>query len=224
MSGKLEHSVSHRPKLITFDIFGTVLDWRIGLETSCRAAGRALREGEFDRIVDAQGELEQGDFLDYKTVTRRSLIDVLRLDEMKAATIGAELGSWPLYPDASVLKALMQISPCGAMTNSDRVHGEDIQAQLGFRMDSWLCAEDIRIYKPNPEFWLQMSRLRGIEPSADWWHVSAYADYDLDVANRLGLTTVLVKRSHSRPGAASHVVLNLNELLSLLSVSTEQSE
>ena len=210
-----------RPQLVTFDILGTIIDWRTGLKTACRAAGRPLREGEFDRIVDVQGELEQGgrkrgDFLDYATVTQRSLTSVLGWDGATAAAIGAEVGAWPFYPDVSALKSLMQRAPCGAMTNSDRRHGQAIQARLCFSLDVWLCAEDIRLYKPSPEFWLHMGKLRGITPSADWWHVSAYADYDLDVANRLGLTTVLVTRPHARPGAASHVVADLNGLLNLL--------
>ncbi len=208
--------MSHRPRLVTFDIFGTVLDWRAGLETSCRIAGRPLRDGEFDQIIDVQGELEQGEFLTYSTVTERSLTRVLGLDATKASSIAAEVGTWPLYPDASVLSALRKCAPCGAMTNSDRSHGRQIQARLGFSLDVWLCAEETRVYKPNPEFWLQMSRLRGIRPSADWWHVSAYADYDLDVANRLGLTTVLVTRPHARSGAASHTVADLNGLLDLV--------
>ncbi len=204
-----------RPQFVTFDILGTILDWRSGLDASCRAAGRPLR-GKFDRIVDAQAELEQGSFVDYATVTERSLTSVLGLEEAEAAVIGAEVGAWPLYPDAAVPGAMMQIATCGAMTNSDRVHGQQIQAQLGFCMDVWLCAEDTRIYKPDPGFWLQMSRLRGLEPSPAWWHVSAHADYDLDVANQLGLTTVLVIRPHSRPGTASHVVQGLEELLDLV--------
>lgn len=111
----------------------------------------------------------------------------------------------------------MAMAPCAAMTNSDRCHGEDVQAELGFRLDAWLCAEDVETYKPDPEFWHRMGRLRRVEPGADWWHVSAYADYDLQAANDLGLTTVLVRRPHARPGAASHVVDGLAELLRLLS-------
>jgi 2-haloalkanoic acid dehalogenase type II len=201
------------PQLITFDIFGTVLDWRSGLEDACRKAGRALHDGEFDRIVDAQGELEQGEFLDYATITRRSLVDVLGLSEVKASEIGAGVGRWPLYADATVLQGLMTIAPCAAMSNSDRTHGEDVQAQLGFRLTDWLCAEDVRVYKPNPEFWRQMARRRGIEPGPDWWHVSAYADYDLKVANSFGLTTVLVERPHARAGEATYSVRDLHDLL-----------
>ena len=141
-----------RPQLVTFDIFGTVADWRTGLEAACRKAGRPLRDGEFDRVVDVQGELEQGegkrgDFLDYATVTRRSLTGVLGLDQTKAADIGAEVGTWPLHPDAPVLGPLMRIAPCGAMTNSDRRHGQEIQARLGFSLDVWLCSEDIQLYQ-----------------------------------------------------------------------------
>ena len=208
------------PRLISFDIFGTVLDWRTGLEAACHAAERPLEGGDFDRIVDAQAEIERGDFLDYATVMRRSLVEVLGLNETKATDIAASVGRWPLYADASVLHPLMQRVPCVAMTNSDRVHGEDVQAQLGFRLDAWLCAQDTRTYKPDPNFWHQASRLRGIEPGADWWHVSAYADYDLRVANALGLTTVFVQRPHSRPGAACHAVPDLNGVLSLVSWAT----
>ena len=64
-------------RLITFDIFGTVLDWRTGLGADCAAAGRPLDPGDFDRIVDRQAELERGSYLPYAEITRRSLVDVL---------------------------------------------------------------------------------------------------------------------------------------------------
>ena len=52
--------------------------------------------------------------------------------------------------------------------------------------------------------------------SPAWWHVSGYADYDLDVARRLGLTTVFVARPHARPGAADHQVSDLAGLADLV--------
>jgi len=206
-----------RPRLITFDILGTVLDWRSGLEAACHAAGRTLGHGEFDRIVDAQAALEHGPYLTYTTIARRSLADTLGLPDAQVTAISDSIGAWPLYNDAPLLRTLMQIAPCAAMTNSDRAHGEAIQAHLGFKLDTWQCAEETRLYKPDPGFWRHMSRLRGIAPGADWWHVSAYADYDLRVANDIGLTTVFVDRPHARPGAANYDVGDLRGLLSLLS-------
>ena len=72
--------MSSRPHLITFDIFGTVLDWRIGLANSCLAAGRPLDDSDFARVVDWQAELERGQFQNYATITSRSLVDVLGLE------------------------------------------------------------------------------------------------------------------------------------------------
>ena len=207
-----------RPRLLTFDVFGTVLDWRTGLEAACRAAGRPLGPGEFDRVVDAQAVLERGPFLDYATVTRRSLVEVVGLDDRAAAAIGAAVGRWPLFPDAPLLRTLMEMVPCAAMTNSDRRHGEDVQAGLGFRLDAWLCAEEVGLYKPDPAFWTAMAGLRGIDPGPGWWHVSAYADYDVEVANGLGLTTVFVRRPHARLSPAHHVVDGLTDLLALIQV------
>lgn len=206
------------PQLITFDIFGTVLDWRSGMAAAVAAAGRPLRDGEFDRIVDVQGALEQGEFLDYAQITCRSLMQVLALPLAAASAIGANVGCWPLYPDVpAALRELMRIAPCAAMTNSDRAHGEQMQQQLGFPLSDWLCAEETRVYKPDAQFWQHMAHRRGIAPGPHWWHVSAYADYDLAVANALGLTTVYVARPHARPGAATYQVDDLHGLAAMLS-------
>ena len=64
-----------------------------------------------------------------------------------------------------------------------------------------------------------MARRVGIEPGPHWWHASAYADYDLATANRLGQTTVFVKRPHARPSDATYSVNNLTELAALLSAA-----
>ncbi len=206
-----------RPSLITFDIFGTVLNWRAGLSDACAKAGRPLQPGEFDRVVDLQGELERESFRKYSEITKLSLTRGLGLPEAEAARIGEGVGDWPFYEDsAAALRALMKKAPCAAMTNSDLAHGTRIQERLGFGLSAWLCAEQARVYKPDPGFWRLMAELRGVEPGPAWWHVSAYADYDLGVAGALGLTTVFVERPHARPGPASHKVPDLAALAALL--------
>jgi FMN phosphatase YigB (HAD superfamily) len=87
-----------------------------------------------------------------------------------------------------------------ALTNSDRSHGEDVQRSLGFRLSHWLSAEEAGVYKPDEAFWRRASEIVGIPFGPDWWHVSAYGDYDLTAARRLGLTCVLIPRAHHRVG------------------------
>lgn len=198
-----------KPKLITFDIFGTVVDWRGGLR---RDAG-GLTDDEFDRIIDVQGREEQGKFRPYRAIVKLSLIEVLKMAPKKAEHIGANAGKWPLYDDSiEGLRRLMRVAACAATTNSDAVHGEQVQKHLGFRLSHWICSEDLGFYKPSPRVWEAAAKICGVEPGPDWWHVSAYADYDLGAANRLGLTTVFVPRPHARPGKASLTVENLIHL------------
>jgi 2-haloalkanoic acid dehalogenase type II len=190
--------------LLTFDIFGTVVDWRRGLGLSGEA---------FDRVVDRQGELESEAFRPYAAIVAQSLVDELDMEPEEAARIGAQAGGWPLYADsAEALRRLRGLAPCAAITNSDRAHGAQVQAQLGFPLEGWICAEDVRTYKPDPEMWRAASRALAVPFSRDWWHVSAYADYDHETARALGLTCVFVRRPHSRAGPADVVVDDLSQL------------
>ncbi|HWE22294.1 MAG TPA: HAD-IA family hydrolase, partial [Myxococcales bacterium] len=178
-----------KPALLTFDIFGTVLDWRKG-----------IGEADFDRIVDVQGELEQQQrFRTYTEIMAESLVRVRRLDVVSAARLASDVGNWPLFPDSrEALRRIRRVAPCAATTNSDRAHGEQVQAQLGFHLDGWICAEEVRAYKPDRRIWEAASRKMSRPFDRSWWHVSAYADYDLRTARELGLTCVFVQRPHSR--------------------------
>ena len=200
-----------KPRLFTFDIFGTVVDWHTGLNA---AVGREVSREEFDRVIDRQGELERT-FAPYATIVERSLREVLGLDARAAAAIGAGLGSWPLFPDSREgMRRLRKIAPCVATTNSDRAHGDSVRERLG-GMDGWFCAGELGVYKPDRRVWEKTAEALG-GFGRDWWHVSAYADYDLSVARELGLTCAFVRRPHSRPGPADVVVGDLLELAALV--------
>ncbi|TMQ54480.1 MAG: hypothetical protein E6K74_05885 [Candidatus Eisenbacteria bacterium] len=202
-----------RPKLLTFDIFGTVIDWRRGLRESLRRHGAALDDSEFDRVIDYQAEIETGRYRSYTSIVASSLVHVLGIPPAAARLIGAEVGNWPLYPDArTALARLMRIAPCVASTNSDQAHGRQTQQQLGFDLTDWICAEETRSYKPDPAVWAHVASRRGARFGRHWYHVSAYADYDLETARRLGLTSVFVSRPHARVGPADLYVRDLQEL------------
>ena len=206
-----------RPRLFTFDFFGTIVDWRTGLRDDLARLGVTLDDETFDRVIDAQAEDEQDDYRSYEEITARSLVRVCGLAPDAAAAIGARLGHWPLFADAPQAMAQLQtIAPCAATTNSDRAHRAPIEARLGMSLAHWVCAEDVRAYKPDPRVIRAAGVAAGVEPGPTWWHVSAYTDYDLETARALGLTTVLVTRPHARapvPGRVPDVtVADLSEL------------
>ncbi len=201
------------PTLFTFDIFGTVLDWQRGLRKDLEEIGVLLSPGDFDAIIDRQAELEADGYRPYAEIVAQSLVETVNIARKDADRIGQAAGDWPLFADSSsAIARLMTVAPCVAMTNSDRSHRPGIEHSLGFAMTDWLCAEDTRVYKPAVDFWNLVAARRAVEPGPHWWHVSAYADYDLRVAASLGLTTVFVSRPHERPGNADIRVTSLLEL------------
>lgn len=201
------------PEILTFDVFGTIVDWRRGLRDSLRRHGAELHLEDFDRVIDLQGRLEGGPFRSYASIVATSLVQVLGVPPSTARAIGEEAGTWPLYPDSrEALRRLRTLAPCVATTNSDPIHGKQAQRELGFCLDGWIGAEDTRCYKPDPSFWRRVAAKRGIDFGPGWWHVSAYADYDLAAARRLGLTCVFVDRPHARYGPSDVSVRDLTEL------------
>jgi 2-haloalkanoic acid dehalogenase type II len=189
------------PRLLTFDLFGTVVDWRTGLERALTAHGIAHDAAAFERVIDAQGADEQAGFRPYVEIVARSLTSVLGAPPEAARAIGEAAGEWPVFPDAPAAFADMRKHvPCAATTNSDPSHRPAIEAQLGVRLEPWICAGEVGAYKPDARLWEAAARATGVPFGRDWWHVSAYADYDLATARRLGLTCVLIRRPHHRPG------------------------
>ena len=206
------------PRLLTFDVFGTVLDWRRGIVEAARECGYAVDDARFQAMLDFQVREETGVYRPYEDILADSLRSVLRMTRSDARSMAAAAGSWPLYDDsADALRSLMRATPCVAMTNSDQVHGRAVQERLGFRLSGWICAEDVRCYKPAPEFWIAVGARRRQALDATWWHVSAYADYDLATAGRLGLTTVFVERPHAVWGPATLTVPDLRALAEVAS-------
>ena len=171
-------------------------------------------------MVDAQGRLEQKEpGLRYRDIVAASAREVLGLDPERADTVGASVGAWPPYPDAApALERLARIAPLVALTNSDREQGAAVRAALGPRVAwaHWLCAEDTGWYKPDPRVWDACGTATGVAGGRSWWHVSAYADYDLEEAVCRGLTTVYVERPHRRPGPALWTVPDLTALARLV--------
>src|SRR5437868_3184849 len=73
----------------------------------------ALDPGDFDAVIDRQGELESEAFRPYAEIAAQSLVDELGLPPDQASRIGANAGRWPLFADsAAALQRLRTVAPC----------------------------------------------------------------------------------------------------------------
>ena len=199
--------------VLTFDCYGTLIDWETGLLAALRrpvaAHGvEATDEALLEAFARHEGEIEAGPFRRYREVLgevlRRMLADFGRAPtEAEVQAFGGSVAEWPPFPDsAAALARLHERFKLGVITNCDDDLFAASEARLGMRFDWVVTAEQAKRYKPNPRGFELMFERVGLPPSRIL-HVAQSLFHDHVTAKRLGLSTVWVDRRGDRPGSGA---------------------
>ena len=206
---------------LTFDCFGTLIDWRHGIRTT----GELLFPGRGDAFLDAYIALEaeverEGTFKRYRAVlaeTTRRAARQLELD-LKADDSTALVSTIPYWPPfADVGPALGQLRREGwtfaLLTNCDRDLIAQTQRRLPASFDAVVTAEDVSAYKPHHAHFTLFQSTFGSSADA-WIHVAQSYFHDIRPAHDLGIPRVWVNRQGEKddPSLADAVVSGLTEL------------
>ena len=206
---------------LTFDCFGTLIDWRHGIRTT----GELLFPGRGEEFLDAYIALEaevevEGSFKRYRAVlteTARRAARQLDLDLKSddATALVSTIPHWP--PFADVGPALADLRRAGwkfaLLTNCDRDIIALTQRRLPASFDAVVTAEDVSAYKPSPAHFRLFQSTFG--SSADVWiHVAQSYFHDIQPAHELGITRIWVNRQgeNDDPSLADEMIRGLNEL------------
>jgi 2-haloacid dehalogenase len=206
---------------LTFDCFGTLIDWRHGIRTT----GELLFTGHGQAFLDAyaatEAEVERdGPFHRYRAVmteTTRRVAKQLGL-ELKPADATALVSTIPYWPPfADVGPALRELRKEGwnlaLLTNCDRDIIALTQKRLPVPFDAVVTAEDVSAYKPDPRHFLLFQSTFGA--SADVWiHVAQSYFHDIKPTHELGITRIWVNRQGEKddPSLADAVIRDLTGL------------
>jgi 2-haloacid dehalogenase len=195
---------------LTFDCYGTLIDWERGILAALRPVlarhGLALTD---DRILELYGELEAaaeaGPYRRYRAVLAAVMAGFgARLGFAPSAeereAFAASVGRWPPFPDTvEALRALGRRHRLVILSNVD----DDLFAQsarhLATDFAAVITAQQVGSYKPDRRnFRFALARLGA--PPARVLRVAQSLYHDIAPANELGLTAVWVNRRHDRPG------------------------
>ncbi|TAN31605.1 HAD family hydrolase [bacterium] len=206
---------------MTFDCFGTLIDWRHGIRTT----GELLFPGRGADFLGAYIEMEaevenEGSFRRYRAVltdTARRVAQHLSL-ELKPDDATALVSTIPYWPSfADVGPALGRLRRDGwklaLLTNCDRDLIALTQRRLPVPFDAVVTAEDVSAYKPDPAHFRLFQSTFGA--SADVWiHVAQSYYHDIRPTSELGITRIWVNRQGEKddPSLADAVVSGLAEL------------
>jgi 2-haloacid dehalogenase len=192
-------------KALTFDTYGTVVDWRASVLDELRAFG-ARRDCEkfLDewRIAYRQGmdKVNSGEWpwTTVDTIYRRrleELLDTARIDIPKSEVDRLARVWWRLrpWPDAVAgltrLKARYIISP---LSNASFIGMVALAKFAGLPWDCIITAENAGCYKPRPEVYRTAITLLGLRP--DELMMVAAHNYDLAAARSEGMRTAFLPR------------------------------
>ncbi len=188
--------------LVTFDCFGTLVDWQQALPALGVDASRMpqfLRESERRQRPDRRDAV----FLGYRTILEE-VGAILRPDlpADEVARWARRFGELPFFPDVPAAIGLLSlVVDVGVISNCDAVHQLDVTRRLHRPWDVCVVAEELGAYKPTDRAWdraVAMVHERGYDRER-WIHVSAWDDYDLAPAGARGVRTAFI----ARPGGVA---------------------
>ena len=199
--------------VLTFDCYGTLIDWEAGILAGLRRllGPLAIDTGDdelLERYARAEASVEAGGYLRYREVLARSADLVGRElgvepDPAALAAFGGSVGEWPAFPDsADALARLHRRFRLAVITNCDDDLFAASNVRLGVTFDHVITAQQVGAYKPSTRnFEVAFERI-GL-PRERILHVAQSLFHDHVPAKRLGMTTAWIDRRHGRPGSGA---------------------
>jgi 2-haloacid dehalogenase len=201
---------------LTFDCYGTLIDWESGLWAALAPLakkGRHGREAALMAFSDVETDQErQTPSLKYSTLlaTVHARLANAWGVEAKAAeheAFGASIPDWPAFADsASALKYLKRHYKLVILSNVDSKSFAASNKKLGVAFDAIYTAEDIGSYKPDPRNFDHMlrhlKRDLGIGKE-EVLHTAQSLHHDHVPASRAGLARAWIDRRYGRDGSGA---------------------
>jgi 2-haloacid dehalogenase len=195
---------------LTFDCYGTLIDWETGILTGLRLVLVAHDvERDDDELLEAyarhEARLEAGPYLPYRDVlagSLRGLAQELGFTPSDDEVLGfsRSVSNWPAFGDsADALQQLKQRFQLGVITNCDDDLFAASNRRLGVEFDWIITAQQAQSYKPAlRNFELAFERID--VPRERILHVAQSLFHDHVPAKQLGMTTVWIDRREGREG------------------------
>jgi 2-haloacid dehalogenase len=210
-------------RALTFDVFGTTVDWLSGVAAEARRLG-ALNgvDADWERLASAWRELympsmnrvRSGElpWTNFDRLHRMSLDQVLR-------DVGAEgfddaareqlTMAWErLPPWSDTVPGMMRLArrfTVSTLSNGNRAQQTALIRFADLPFQRMLSAEDFRHYKPDPEVYLGAASALGLEPSQVMM-VAAHKG-DLRAAQAAGMRAAFVERPLEKgPGGGADLL------------------
>lgn len=201
-------------KALTFDCYGTLIDWELGLLSVLQPwVARHRIEVSGDRLLElfataetaCEREMPAQPYPKILCAVQRRIGEQLtaHASDADCEVLAKSVGEWPPFPDTvKALKELKRTYRLAIISNVDRASFARTNRRLEVKFDAIITAADVGAYKPDHRMFERAFAVladMGIERN-EILHVAQSLYHDHIPAQALGLTTVWVDRRHGLAG------------------------
>src|SRR5580658_4257777 len=195
---------------ISFDCYGTLIDWESGILPVLRSVLASHGQSLTDAVIlelygEFEAEAESGPYQSYRDVLQsvvRSFAERLHFGATSAEieSLHESVQAWPPFSDTvRALRELQKRYKLAVISNIDDDLFAETRKHLGVEFDGVITAQQARSYKPSiNNFQLALRRLA--LSSDRLLHAAQSVYHDVVPARSLGIATVWVNRKSARPG------------------------
>lgn len=200
-------------KALTFDCYGTLIDWETGIINAFRPILDSHRitltdEEILETFSELESPIQQREYQRYRAI----LSEVCREfgkrhsftpSDNECASIAKSVSSWPPFTDTvDALKMLKARFKLGILSNidDDLFAGSNTLLQVEF--DWIVTAQQVGYYKPSSNNFRKLLETLDI-PKEQILHVAQSLFHDIAPAGALGFKTVWVNRLSKRSGSGA---------------------
>jgi 2-haloalkanoic acid dehalogenase type II len=195
---------SERPwDVVTFDCYGTMIDWERGIRTAFSALAAAERrpvdvDAALALYIEVEAAVEAEAYQSYRAVlteTARRIASRLgwRLPPEKTGFLADSMPAWPPFPDTN--RALRRLDEAGytlgILSNVDDHLLAWSRRHLSAAFEIVVTAEQVGSYKPAPGHFTAARSLIG---DRRWLHAAQSYFHDVVPARALGIPVAWINR------------------------------
>lgn len=207
------HELTCDVQALTFDCYGTLIDWETGIINAFRpildAHNVALTDEEIlATFSELESPIQQDAYQRYRDILSQVCREFGKRygftpDEKESASIAESISTWSPFTDTiESLKTFKSRFKLGILSNIDDDLFTGSNKLLQIEFDWIITAQQVGSYKPSPQNFRHMLDTLGI-PKKQILHVAQSLYHDIAPANALGIKTVWVNRRKENTGAGA---------------------
>lgn len=205
-------------EVLTFDCYGTLIDWEPGIVKAVRRAlsahgvtgadGAILDKEILEKYAGLEAELEAGPYQPYRVVLARVMEGLGRhfgvtFTTVENDSLADSIKDWQPFPDTvDALRRLATRYQLAILSNVDSDLFRESARHLAVDFDYVVTAQQIASYKP-ARFNFEMALVKIGRPKEKVLHVAESVYHDIIPARAIGLKTVWLYRRMGQDGSGA---------------------